>query len=106
MLGYHPILATRAGTGEILHARLRKGSAHTARGARRFIEELVARVRRAGAACEMVLRVDSGYSSIGAPFSDDPVADPVAGGSHPCTTPVGRAPPVTLDRLSGRVDGG
>ncbi len=32
VLGYHPILATRADTGEILHARLRKGSANTARG--------------------------------------------------------------------------
>ena len=27
VLGYHPILATRADTGEILHARMRKGSA-------------------------------------------------------------------------------
>ena len=62
-LGYHPILATRAGTGEILHARMRKGSANTARGAGRFIEELVARVRRAGAAGEIVLRVDSGFWS-------------------------------------------
>jgi hypothetical protein len=30
-LGYHPILATRADTGEILHARLRLGSANTQR---------------------------------------------------------------------------
>ena len=28
VLGYHPILATRAETGEVLHARLRKGSRH------------------------------------------------------------------------------
>ena len=49
MLGYHPLLATRADTGEVLHARMRKGSANTQRGARRFIDELVARVRRAGA---------------------------------------------------------
>ena len=26
VLGYHPLLATRAGTGEILHARMRKGA--------------------------------------------------------------------------------
>ena len=45
-LGYHPILATRADTGEIIHARMRKGSANTQRGASRFIDELVARVRR------------------------------------------------------------
>jgi hypothetical protein len=63
VLGYHPILATRADTGEILHARMRKGSANTARGARRFIEELVARVRRSGAAGDIVVRVDSGFWS-------------------------------------------
>jgi len=63
VLGYHPILATRADTGEVLHARMRKGSANTARGARRFIDELVARVRRAGATGEIVMRFDSGFWS-------------------------------------------
>lgn len=62
-LGYHPILATRASTGEILHARMRKGSANTQRGVQRFIEELVPRLRRAGATGEIVLRVDSGFWS-------------------------------------------
>ena len=62
-LGYHPILATRADTGEILHARMRKGSANTARGARRFCDELVARLRRAGAAGPIVIRFDSGFWS-------------------------------------------
>jgi len=62
-LGYHPILATRAATGEILHARLRKGSANTQRGVKRFIEELVARLRRGGASGEIVMRFDSGYWS-------------------------------------------
>ena len=60
-LGYHPLLATRADTGEIIHARMRKGSANTQRGARRFIDELVARVRRAGAADELTIRFDSGF---------------------------------------------
>jgi hypothetical protein len=60
-LGYHPILATRADTGEVLHARMRKGSANTQRGARRFIDEVVARVRRAGATGELTIRVDSGF---------------------------------------------
>ena len=45
-LGYHPLLATRGDTGEVLHARMRKGSANTQRAARRLIHELVARVRR------------------------------------------------------------
>ncbi len=61
MLGYHPLLATRADTGEILHARLRKGSSQ--RGAKRFVEELIARVRRAGATGALVVRADSGFWS-------------------------------------------
>lgn len=61
MLGYHPLLATRAGTDEALHVRLRKGSANTQRGAGRFVDELVARVRRAGATGEILLRADSGF---------------------------------------------
>jgi Transposase DDE domain group 1 len=61
VLGYHPILATRASTGEVLHARLRKGSSQ--RGTKRFSEELVARVRRAGATGPLVLRADSGFFS-------------------------------------------
>ena len=62
-LGYHPILATRADTGEVLHARMRKGAANTQRGARRFIDELVARVRRAGATGELTMRFDAGFWS-------------------------------------------
>ena len=62
-LGYHPILATRADTGEVLHARMRKGQANTQRGAKRFVEEVVARVRRAGATGEIVCRFDSGFWS-------------------------------------------
>ncbi|MBX5473404.1 MAG: transposase [Thermoleophilia bacterium] len=62
--GYHPLLATRAGSDEVLHIRLRKGSkgsANTQRGALRFVDELIARVRRAGAVGEILLRVDSGF---------------------------------------------
>ena len=62
-LGYHPILATLAATGEILHARLRKGSANTQRGIKRFVEELVPRLRRAGASGQIVMRFDSGFWS-------------------------------------------
>ncbi len=62
-LGYHPLLATRADTGEVLHARLRKGSANTQRGTKRFVEELIARVRRCGAAGPLTLRADSGFYS-------------------------------------------
>jgi hypothetical protein len=62
-LGYHPLLATRASSGEVLHARLRKGSANTARGVLRFVDELIARLRRAGAAGELTFRMDSGFWS-------------------------------------------
>lgn len=61
--GYHPLLATRADTGEVLHARQRKGAANTARGAKRFIEELIPRLRRAGATGELVVRADAGFWS-------------------------------------------
>ncbi|MGH2866738.1 MAG: IS1380 family transposase [Solirubrobacteraceae bacterium] len=59
--GYHPILATRAGSGEVLHIRARKGSANTSRGALRFVEELIPRVARAGATGAKLLRADSGF---------------------------------------------
>ena len=59
--GYHPILATRAGTGEVLHIRARKGAANTSRGALRFVEELIPRVARAGATGPKLLRADSGF---------------------------------------------
>lgn len=61
--GLHPLLATRADTGEVLHTRMRKGSAGSGRGAQRFVNELVARVRRAGAAGQLTLRADSGFWS-------------------------------------------
>ena len=61
--GYHPLLATRAGSGEVLHARQRKGAANTARGAAHFITELCGRVRRAGASGRICLRADSGFHS-------------------------------------------
>ena len=68
-LGYHPIIATRSDTLETLHIRMRKGSANTQRGAKRFVDQLIARVRRAGATGEILLRADSGfwsYATIGA----------------------------------------
>ncbi|MGH2743545.1 MAG: IS1380 family transposase [Thermoleophilaceae bacterium] len=61
LLGYHPILATRADTREALHIRLRKGSANTQKGIKRFTDELIARVDRAGATGVKLLRADSGF---------------------------------------------
>lgn len=61
--GYHPLVATRADTGEILHARMRKGSAGSGRGAQRFVREVAGRVRRAGATGKIILPADSGFWS-------------------------------------------
>ena len=59
--GYHPIIATRADTGEVIHIRCRKGAANTQRGAERFVDELLARVRRAGHRGPTIIRADSGF---------------------------------------------
>src|SRR4051794_4272297 len=59
--GYHPIVATRADSGEVLHVRLRKGSAASPRGVLRFVDELIARVARAGATGPKLLRADSAF---------------------------------------------
>jgi hypothetical protein len=61
VLGYHPLLATRADTGEVLHIRFRTGKANTQRGVIRFVDELIARVRAAGATGPILLRADSGF---------------------------------------------
>jgi hypothetical protein len=59
--GYHPIIATSAASGEVLHIQARKGSANTSRGAVRFVDELIPRVARAGATGPKLLRADSGF---------------------------------------------
>jgi hypothetical protein len=59
--GYHPLLASLAQTGELLHARLRGGSANTGRGAASFVAETISRVRHAGATGRLTLRADSGF---------------------------------------------
>ena len=62
-LGYHPLVATRAGTGEVIHIRNRKGKANTQRGNPRFVDELLARVRRAGATGTVLIRADTGFEN-------------------------------------------
>ena len=62
-LGYHPILAVRSDTGELLHIRCRKGKANTQRGLARFIDELLARVTRAGYTGQIIIRADSGFEN-------------------------------------------
>ena len=59
--GYHPLLAIAAGTGDVLAARLRGGSANTIRGAAHFLAETIGRVRAAGATGQLTVRADSGF---------------------------------------------
>jgi pyridoxal biosynthesis lyase PdxS len=46
----------------VLHVRLRKGSANTQRGVARFVDELIARVRRAGQG-QIIIRADTGFEN-------------------------------------------
>jgi hypothetical protein len=62
-LGYHPLVATRGGSGDVLHRRNRKGKANTQRGNPRFVDELLARVRRAGATGTILIRADTGFEN-------------------------------------------
>jgi Transposase DDE domain group 1 len=59
--GYHPLLASVAGIGDVLHSRLREGIANTGRGAASFVTETINRARRAGASGPICLRADSGF---------------------------------------------
>jgi Transposase DDE domain group 1 len=61
--GYHPLLAVAAGTGDVLHARLRGGNANSGRGAGSFLAETIARMRGAGASGALTVRADSGFYS-------------------------------------------
>jgi len=61
--GYHPLCAVRADTGEVIHIRNRKGAANTQRGIERFVDELLARVARAGHTGPIVVRADSGFEN-------------------------------------------
>ena len=60
-LGYHPLVATRAGTGEILFSQMRKGSAGSGRGINRFINELAGILKRTNATGTNTVRADSGF---------------------------------------------
>ncbi|MCP3857709.1 MAG: hypothetical protein GY698_23790, partial [Actinomycetia bacterium] len=98
-LGYHPLLATRAGTGEVLFARMRRGSANTARGVVRFVDELVANLKRAGASGSMTVqhRWPREQESNGSPCRA-----PDQTHRHRATPPVARLAPPRLQNLRHR----
>ena len=65
VLGYHPLVAVRSDTGEVLHSRMRSGSSQ--RGNVHFARETLARLRRLAAAVTVTVtvtvRADAGFFS-------------------------------------------
>ena len=61
VLGYHPLLAVRDDTGEMIHTRMRSGSSQ--RGHLRFVSETLARIKRLAPAAAVTVRADSGFFS-------------------------------------------
>ena len=61
VLGYHPLVAVRADTGEVLHSRMRSGSSQ--RGNERFARETLARARRLAPGAALTVRADAGFFS-------------------------------------------
>ncbi len=59
--GYHPVYSVIAGTGDVVHSRLRGGNANSGRGAAGFLTETFNRVRTAGATGPLTVRADSGF---------------------------------------------
>jgi len=62
-LGYHPQLATRAGTNEVLAVRFRSGNHYSGADAAGFFDHTVARVRQAGGTGPVLVRADTAFSS-------------------------------------------
>ena len=61
VLGYHPLVAVRSDTGEVLHSRMRSGSSQ--RFNERFARETLAKVRRLAADAAVTVRADAGFFS-------------------------------------------
>ena len=61
VLGYHPLVAVRSDTGEVLHSRMRSGSSQ--RGNVHFARETLTRVRRLAADAAVTVRADAGFFS-------------------------------------------
>ena len=61
VLGYHPLVAVRDDTGEMIHTRMRCGSSQ--RGHKRFTAETVARLARLAPGTKLTVRADAGFFS-------------------------------------------
>ena len=99
VLGYHPLVAVRSDTGEVLHSRMRSGSSQS--GHEHFARETLARVRRLAPDASVTVRADSGF------FSYDmiaaigrPTGRPTRSRSH--RTPRSKQPTRPSTRTPGR----
>lgn len=61
VLGYHPLVAARDDTGEVIHTRMRSGSSQ--RGHCWFVSETLARLRRLVPDAAVTVRADAGFFS-------------------------------------------
>ena len=61
VLGYHPLVAVRDDTGEVIHTRMRSGSSQ--RGHVRFAAETLARLARLAPRSAVTVRADAGFFS-------------------------------------------
>jgi len=61
VLGYHPLVAVRDDTGEVLHVRMRSGGSQ--RGHVRFVSETLARIKRLAPQAKVTVRADAGFFS-------------------------------------------
>ena len=80
VLGYHPLVAVKDDTGEVIHTRMRSGSSQ--RGHLRFVSETLARLRRLAPQTKVTVRADAGFFSYG-------MAERIcaSGGSYSITIP-------------------
>jgi hypothetical protein len=97
--GYHPLVATRAGTGEILFSRMRKGSAGSSRGINRFVDELAGILRRAKATGVKTMApiLGSGPGNCSAPWT----VTTCCGRSPSPTTPRSKPPSTASPTMRG-----
>jgi len=90
VVGYHPLLATRADTGEVLGVRLRNGAAGSGKGALTFVREVLGRVGATGFEGPILVRADSSF------YQDRLLDDLAAKGVFYSVTIPQRAPVVAV----------
>ena len=95
VLGYHPLVAARDDTGEMVHVRMRSGSSQ--RGHLRFVAETLARLRRLAPGAAVTVRADAGF------FSYDMIdAIEARGASYSITIPQNSKVSAAIDAIGDK----